>query len=128
MRIAETKTDMFGKHLVDRGLLTESQLLDALETQSSTRPSIGRIAFELGYLDLDQMVEVMAEQEAGNGKLRFCAQAVALGYLTNEQRHELLATQQDSRIPLGQTIVTMGLLSSDEVAQELSVYEDQTKS
>jgi hypothetical protein len=120
--------DMFGKHLVDRGLLTETQLLDALETQSSTRPSIGRISFELGFLDLDQIVEVIAEQESGNGKLRFCAQAVALGFLTNDQRDELLAAQQDSRIPLGQTLVTMGLLASDDVAKELSDYEDGIKS
>jgi len=115
---------MFGKHLVDRGLLTERQLLDALETQSSKRASIGRIAFELGVLDLDQVLEVIAKQESGGGTLRFCAQAVTLGFLTSDQRLELLAAQEDSRIPLGQILVTMGLLSPDRVTQELDDYEE----
>ncbi len=120
--------EMFGKHLVDRGLLSEKQLLDALEKQSSTRSAIGRIAFEMGLLDLDQVLEVIAEQESGDGSLRFCAQAVSLGFLTSDQRLELLAAQGDSRIPLGQTLVTMGLLSPDKVAQELDDYEEKMES
>jgi hypothetical protein len=75
-------------------------------------------------LDLDQIVEVIAEQESGNGKLRFRAQAVALGFLKDEQRRELLAALKDSHIPLGQTLVTMGLLSPDKVAQELADYQE----
>jgi len=119
---------MFGKHLVDRGLLTEKQLLDALEKQSSTHSSAGRVAFELGFFDLNQVLEVIAEQESGDGSLRFCAQAVALGLLTSDQRLELLAAQGDSRIPLGQTLVTMGLLSPDKVTQELDDYEEKMRS
>lgn len=115
---------MFGKYLVDRGLLTEAQLLAALEMQSSARPSIGRLAFELDLLDLDQVLEVIAAQDASGGKLRFAAQAVDLGMITNDQRLQLLAAQEEARIPLGQTLVTMGILPPDVVAQELSDYED----
>ena len=64
---------MFGKFLVDRGVLTESQLLLALETQESMRPSIGRLAFQEGVLTLDQVVHVIDRQASSS--LKFCALA-----------------------------------------------------
>lgn len=111
---------MFGKHLVDGGFLTDAQLLQALEEQSNTRSSVGRLAFELDIMDLDQVVKVIAAQETG--ELRFCAQAVELGFMTDAQRLELLDAQERTRPPLGQIIVSMGLIGAEIVERELEAY------
>jgi len=111
---------MFGKHLVDKGLLSEQQLVDALEQQQQMRPSVGRLAFELEMLDLDQVVEIIDAQKGR--ELRFCALGVELGHLTPEQRQEILAEQLQASIPLGQVLAAMGLLTVEVLTEELDAY------
>lgn len=109
---------MFGKYLVERGVITEQQLLEALDAQRSLRPSIGRLAFELGVLDLDQVVTVMEAQ--AKSPLRFCALAVELGLMTPEQREALLAEQEQRRVPLGQVLAR--LVPADAIEEALEAY------
>ena len=113
---------MFGKHLIARGLLTEQQLLQALEQQGSLRPSIGRLAFERGFLDLDQVVAVIDAQ--AKSELRFCALAVEMRFLTTPQREALLAAQAEARLPLGQVLAMMGVVPADTLEEELDAYND----
>jgi hypothetical protein len=117
---------MFGKYLVERGLINEQQLLEALEAQRSMRPSIGRIAFERGVLDLDQVVAVMEAQ--AQSPLRFCALAVELGYMTTAQRDELLAEQEQGRVPLGQVLASLGTVPADELEAALDAYHAERES
>ena len=50
---------MFGKHLVERGLLRESDLIEALDRQANMRVSIGRPAYQMGIMSLDQVMKVL---------------------------------------------------------------------
>ena len=117
---------MFGKYLVERGLLTEEQLLEALEQQRTMRPSIGRLALEHRLLDLDQVVEVIERQ--ATSPMRFCALAVELGFLTPAQREELLVAQSEAHTPLGQVLAATGALPIDVLEDSLERYLERGES
>ena len=55
---------MFGKHLVNRGLLREEALPEALEKQDKMTIALGRLAHQLGLVTLDQVMEVLHAQKA----------------------------------------------------------------
>src|SRR5690606_5823194 len=95
---------MFGKHLVERGLLRESELIEALDRQASMRVSIGRLAYQMRLMTMDQVMKVLEAQRSN--PQRFGALAVELGFLTVEQLESLLESQRGSRIPLGQVLAS----------------------
>jgi len=51
-----------GEILLDEGLVTEAQLLAAMDEQGSRNTSLGRTLVELGYLSEGQLVQALAEQ------------------------------------------------------------------
>jgi type IV pilus assembly protein PilB len=51
-----------GEILLDEGLVSEAQLLAAMDEQGSRNTSLGRTLVELGYLSEGQLVQALAEQ------------------------------------------------------------------
>jgi len=82
--------------------------------------SIGRLAFEHGYMGLDAVVAVLDRQPAEG--LLFGELAVQMGFLSEAQRDHLLEVQSRSRVPLGQVLVEMGLASPETISAELDEY------
>ncbi len=54
---------MLGQMLVQKGLITEEQLNEALTMQKQTTQRIGEILVDLGYVDKRQVYEALAEQQ-----------------------------------------------------------------
>ncbi len=119
-RDAPIRPAMFGKYLVDRGLLREADLIEALDRQVSQRVTIGRLAYQLGLLTLDQLMKVLDAQK--KSPLRFGALAVELGFLTADQVETLVASQRDAKVPLGQIIAGLGFVAPEKIDAELKVY------
>ncbi len=51
-----------GEILLDEGLVTEAQLLAAMDEQGPRNSSLGRTLVELGFIDENQLVKALAEQ------------------------------------------------------------------
>lgn len=112
---------MFGSYLLAQGLITERQLVEALDRQSQSRLSLGRLAFEREILDVEQIIAILDEQK-GKG-LRFGETAVALGWLEDLQLQELLELQEHTLRPLGQVLAEAGVLPIDVLERELERFE-----
>jgi type IV pilus assembly protein PilB len=54
---------MIGQMLVQKGLITEERLNEALAMQKQTTQRIGEILVDLGYIDQRQLMETLAEQQ-----------------------------------------------------------------
>ncbi|MFQ6132535.1 MAG: GspE/PulE family protein, partial [Armatimonadota bacterium] len=52
-----------GEMLIEKGLITQEQLEQGLETQKQTTERIGRVLVDLGFVDEKSMYEVLAEQQ-----------------------------------------------------------------
>jgi type IV pilus assembly protein PilB len=58
----EGRVKQLGEILLDEGLVTEGQLLAALDESTARRQSLGRTLVELNILSEDQLVKALAEQ------------------------------------------------------------------
>jgi len=109
----------FGYRLVEKGLVTMQQVLEALDTQREEMMPLGRIARREGRLNDDQVYEVLNRQK--NERRPFGSIAIELGYLTKQDVNELLEIQ-NSEPSLGDILVKMGAIDKDVMEKEFSEY------
>ena len=112
---------MFGQHLLHKGLITNEQLIKALDHQLHSRVWLGRLAFEEELPDLEQVVEILEQQDATQTLFREAA--VQLGHLTATQRDHLLEKQKQRSPLLRQVLAELGLVSVEVLEEELEEYE-----
>ena len=62
MRRAVSTRKQIGQMLIEKGLITEEQLNQALETQEQTTQMIGEVLIDLGFVDRMAFFETLAEQ------------------------------------------------------------------
>jgi general secretion pathway protein E len=62
MRAIETETKPLGQLLVERGLISEEDLKNALALQQERRDKLGRILIDLGYVAEREVLNVLSEQ------------------------------------------------------------------
>jgi hypothetical protein len=110
----------FGNHLVQRGLVTEAQLVEALDNQRRLTSTIGHVAREAGKLTVHEVLQVLNRQAEKGG--RFLEAAVELGYLAERDVAALLSRQRASRPPLGELLVQMDYVTEPVLMRELAVY------
>jgi len=82
---------LFGKHLVKKGILTEGEYRDAVAEHLGRRVKIGTIAIAEGLLTQEQVIEIHRQQRQFD-KL-FGDIAIENGFLTQEQVDKMLAKQ-----------------------------------
>lgn len=111
---------LFGRWLIDRGLLTPKQVLNALDVQHETNKDLGQIAVEARMLTSAQADEIRRERERtdhGFGEI-----AEAKGLLTPTLVGRLLEVQRGLRRYLGEILVQEGLLTQVTVTAELEAF------
>lgn len=117
-------TQFFGNYLLNRGVATTEQLVDAMKIQSSERLSIGTLAIHAGYMTASEVENVYILQT--HHDIKFGELAVSEGYLTVEQVEELLHEQGPNYLLLGQTLVSNGVLTPTQLETLLLDYEAET--
>ncbi len=111
-RPVSVRRHRFGAFLVDKGVVDEATLFDALNEQRARRIPIGKLATVERLLTVKQVMAVLREQ-AGTDR-RFGRIAVDLGYLSEAGLFELLELQ-DRRCPrIGEILVERGHLTAAE--------------
>ncbi|MBR4224866.1 MAG: chemotaxis protein CheX [Oscillospiraceae bacterium] len=116
-------TQLFGNYLLNKGLVTSSQLSAALAAAKQTRAKLGVLAINAGYMDAAQVDEVHSEQQRVDK--RFGDIAVDKGYLSAGQVEELLSKQGHAHLALGQALVDSGAMSNTSFADALSAYKSE---
>lgn len=114
-------TQFFGNYLLNKGLVSASQLSEALSVQKQTRLKLGVLAINAGYMTPAQVEEVHAEQQRRDKRMGDIA--VEMGYLTEAQVDELLSAQGTAHLQLGQALVDAGAMTNASFAEALSNYK-----
>lgn len=115
----------FGTFLVERGVITREQLLEALEEQRKVNMKFGEHAIRLGYLTPEQVDEIRKVQK--REELRFGEAAIKLGYLTPEQVEQISRIQKSSHKLLGDILVEKGFITRDVLERELRAFESEQR-
>ena len=111
----------FGKFLVDRGEVTASDVVEALQHQRELQAPFGCIAVADGLLDWEQVFEILNIQRVAKHEL-FGELAVQLGYMSYREMLDILEHQYLSRPPLGEILVSRGTIREARLPALLEAY------
>jgi len=107
----------FGEYLIDRGIITEKNLIDGLEMQKKECPSDEIIAVDLGILTKAEVHEVKtAQQDTGSS---FLSIALELGYVNDLQKQRLIHEHNHRKPQIGEILDKMRVVNRSVVDDEL---------
>jgi len=114
-------TQFLGNYLLQKGLVNQEQLFNAMSRLSQTHIKLGTIAIHESLMtakEVDECLYVQTREDKRFGEI-----AVERGYLTEEQVTELLSKQTPDFILLGQNLVEDGVFSYEELERILFEYK-----
>lgn len=113
----------FAFDLVDEGRISPTAFVRALRQQMRCRKPIGQLAVERGLMDMGQVFDVLAKQDASDAP--FGELAIELGYLTREQVSELVVQQLESMPKFEEILVQTGAISKKDLQRALTKLRGQ---
>jgi len=117
-------TLLFGDFLLERGLVSEQALNNALEAQFRDQILIGQLAVEEGFLSHDQVIQILRIQKnAAADADKFGRIGVELGILTDEARLRLLEKQEEKTDFLGNILVSQGVLDPRQLVNAIKEHD-----
>jgi hypothetical protein len=111
----------FGQFLINKDLITEEDLNEALWLQRKATPPIGKLSVRGKKLSIKQVNRILSAQI--DTAKKFGAVAIELGYLVQEDVDELLLIQKTSRPKLGEILIQMGKIDRSRLGIELIKFE-----
>lgn len=114
---------LFGKHLVKKGILTEGEYRDAVAEHLGRRVKIGTIAIAEGLLTQEQVIEIHRQQRQFD-KL-FGDIAIENGFLTQEQVDKMLAKQGSPYLQFLEVLLETGKITISEMEQEFIAFQKE---
>ncbi len=113
MALDKNLTKAFLEYLTGQGVLSDQQVLSALDRQRELTSPIGRIALQTRTLTMKQVNATLSSQLGS--ELRFGEQAIALGFMDRTDLEFLLTQQDQMRPKIGQVLIEMGIASGEEI-------------
>lgn len=110
----------FGEFLVNKGIVDEEAIWDALNYQRKQTIPIGKIALKEKKLTMKQILQILSAQT--DTIKRFGEIAVEFGYLTEDDVSNLLEIQRKQRTPIGEILVELKKISKETLDRELTRY------
>ena len=118
-------TQFFGNYLLQRQIVTNEQLLSAMQRASKSRLKVGTLALHQGYMTTQEIEECLYLQTREDK--RFGEIAMERGYLTEDIIRELLNIQGNDYMLLGQILVEDGIITYDDLDRLLFTYRSEYK-
>lgn len=110
----------FGEYLVEKKVISENSLLEALLWQSSQIPSLAEIAYQKNILSSAELIRILAFQT--RKKVDFKAACEELGFWNAKLDTALEKELRHIRKPLGHILVQKGRLTFSSLLQHLETY------
>lgn len=111
----------FGMFLYKEGAISAEQLIEVFAMQGEQTQPLGVVAMEAGKLGVRDVLSILRVQSDLPND-RFGDIAIDLGLLTQADLAELLLRQSDSTPTVEQCLEALGILSQEQLAEELAAY------
>jgi CBS domain-containing protein len=112
----------FGQFLVKEGIVTETDVVNALNIQKKRTTPIGELAAQYNMLTMQDVFNVLNKQQ-GSSK-RFGEIAIEFGYITKESVDVLLRMQQESRPKIGEILVELKKIDQEVIETLFKQYKN----
>ena len=113
-----------GEILISQGMITNENLVQALQVHKRTGVSLGSVLVKLGCISEDELTSVLGAQIQIDQKKRIGEVLIDQGLITSDQLNAGLEEQKRSKIQLGQCLVKLGFISEDKLVDVLSAQLD----
>jgi type IV pilus assembly protein PilB len=120
----ERRRKKLGEILIAQGMITNEQLLQALQEHKRSGISLGTVLVKLGYISDDDLSSVLGEQIHLQSKKRIGEVLVEQGLISNEQLHAGLEEQKKTGTQLGKCLVRLGFITDSKLVDVLSAQLD----
>jgi len=117
--------NFLGRFLVQEGVITETQLVEAALLQERCNRRLGELAVFKEILTEEQVAQVFDAQRTLDAP--FGEIAVRRGFLTRKDLHALLFSQKIGCRHLGECLLMLGHLSRDDFALLLERYQGRQR-
>lgn len=111
----------FGQFLVEKGAVTRTALLQAIDLQEKTNLKFGEMVIEMGLMSTADVARVHQAQRSDD--LHFGDMAVKMHILTEDQVQQVLTRQRNSHLYIGEALVKVGALSAQELENYLKEFK-----
>lgn len=118
-------TQFFGSYLLNNKIVSNEQLIEALEISKQTRVKLGVLAINAGYMTAEQTDEVHDIQATVDKRIGDIA--VDMGYMTSSQVEELLSSQKIGYLSIGQALVDKGYMTNAKFEKAINDYKNENK-
>ncbi|MBF0274367.1 MAG: cyclic nucleotide-binding domain-containing protein [Nitrospinae bacterium] len=119
------KKKFFGEYLIEKGIVTEEDVLEALKIQEKKTPNIETVSIKLGYLTVKDIFKVFTEK-AGSEE-NFLDVAVTTKFITPEQAIDITDQRRKMRPQLGEALLMLEKIDKTTLEKELKKYEEITE-
>ncbi len=113
----------FGNYLLGKQLVSPEHLSEVLQTMEATRPQLGTLAINAGFMTAAQVEKAHGEQQRVDKRIGDVM--IDMGYLSKEQVESLLAAQPAGHLVLGQALVDNGYMTASQLEQALNAYKTE---
>jgi len=111
----------FGLYLKNKELISAEELIAAAEIQLTTLTRIGQLALEEGIISPREIFDVLRAQSESPNK-RFGELAIEMRLMTHDELMRLLTIQADRKRPIAEILVAQGVLTKEQIADEMAEY------
>ncbi len=113
----------FGMYLVEQGVVSADQFIEAVSLQLQDRIPLGQLAMESEKLTKIHVLHVLSIQ---NKEPKLFGQiALDLGYLSKPDLADLFLEQNERLRPISEILVALRAITQDDMKSELKKYRRQ---
>jgi type IV pilus assembly protein PilB len=120
----ERRRKKLGEILIAQGMITNEQLLHALQEHKRSGISLGTVLVKMGYISDDDLSSVLGEQIHLQSKKRIGEVLNEAGLVTNDQLNAGLEEQKKTGVRLGKCLIKLGYITESKLFDVLSAQLD----
>jgi len=124
MPMVERRRKKLGEILIAQGMITDEQLLQALQEHKRTGISLGTVLVKMKFISEDDLSSVLGQQIHLDQKKRIGEVLIEQGLITEEQLALGLEEQRRSGLQVGKCLVKLGFISEIKLVDVLSAQLD----
>ncbi len=113
-----------GEILIAQGMITNEQLVEALQVHKRTGVSLGTVLVNLGYISEEDLTGTLGAQIQLEQRKRIGEILIDQGLINQDQLQQGLEEQKKTGQPIGKCLIGLKLISEDKLVDALSAQLD----
>ncbi|MET0101636.1 MAG: cyclic nucleotide-binding domain-containing protein [Sedimenticola sp.] len=111
----------FGEYLIDRRLISEADVLEALTLQREETPTFEKMACKIGAMNMNQVFKVLTLQAETD--LSFMDVALRHNFIDEGQAQTVLDCIDSNRPAMGEALIKLGKIDRETMERELDRFQ-----